>query len=145
MTKLKLLFGICLLLTLTGKAQFKANYDTLRKICNGPVFIRCEVMPYLTHGTDAYADTIKKFLSARGKIIAPGKVTLRLTIIKTGEVIFTEVEDSTITDTYDLISAITAISGQWTPGTQNKHLVCCYRRVYIEITENNLKVTVPER
>ncbi len=144
MAKIKSLLSIILLLTLSGKAQYKANYDTLRKICDGPVFTLCEVMPYLTNGSDAYADTLKKYLSAGNKMITPGKVTLRLTILKTGEIKFIEVENSTITDTLDLISAIGTISNQWTPGTQNKHLVCCYRRLYIEVTENDLKVTVPD-
>jgi hypothetical protein len=145
MIKVKLLLSIFLLPVLTGKAQEKANYDTLRRICQGPVFTLCEVMPYLTNGSDAYADTLMKYLKDRGKMPAPGKVTLRLSILATGEIRFVEVENSTITDTHELISAIDAISNQWTPGTQNKHLVCCYRRLYIEVTENNLMVTVPKR
>ncbi|HEV7423851.1 MAG TPA: hypothetical protein VGO21_01550 [Candidatus Paceibacterota bacterium] len=145
MTKVKLLLNIILLLALTGNAQYKANYDTLRKICDGPVFTMCEVMPYLTNGSVAYADTLTKYLSTRDKMIAPGKVSIILTIIRTGEIKFIDVENSTITDTHDLTSAIEDISNQWTPGTQNKHLVCCYRRIYIEVTEDSLKVTVPER
>ena len=145
MTKIKLLVGIILLLALNGKAQYKDQYDTLRRLCNGPVFSLCEVMPYLTNGSDAYADTLKKYLSGRDIKIAPCKVTLQLVILRSGEMKFIQVEDSTLADTHELINAIEAIANQWTPGTQNKHLVCCYRRIYIEITENNLKVTVPER
>ena len=145
MKRVKLILNIILLLSLTGKAQLKANYDTLRKICEGPVFTLCEVMPYLTNGSEAYADTLMKYLSGRDIKIAPGKVTLQLVILRSGEMKFIQVEDSTMADTHELINAMEAIANQWTPGTQNKHLVCCYRRIYIEVTENNLKVTVPKR
>jgi hypothetical protein len=145
MTKMKLLSIIIIVATLNGNAQDKAKYDSLRKICDGPVFTTCEVMPYLTKGSDAYADTLKKYLLIRNKVITPGKVTFRLSILATGEIKFIEIEKSTISDTDELINAIANISNQWTPGIQNKHLVCCYRRLYIDVTENNLKVTVPDR
>jgi hypothetical protein len=145
MIQIKLLLIITIVATLNGNAQDKAKYDSLRKICDGPVFTTCEVMPYLTKGNDAYADTLKKYLLARNKVIPPGKVTFRLSILATGEIKFIEVEKSTISDTNELTSAVANISNQWTPGTQNKHLVCCYRRLDIDVTENNLKVTVPDR
>lgn len=145
MTKYNLFLIVALLTKLTINAQDKANYDSLRKICDGPVFTLCEVMPYLTNGSDAYADTLKKYLSTRNKIIAPGKVTLLLSILATGEIKFIEVEKSTIPDINELINAIGSISNQWTAGTQNKYLVCCYRRLFIEVTEDKLKVTVPKK
>ena len=145
MTKVILITHIVLLFSLTSIGQGNANYDTLRKLCSGPIFTTCEVMPYLTKGSDKYADTLKKYLAIKNKIITPGTVTLRLSILATGEIKFIEVENSTITDPAELISAIGNISNQWTPGTQNKYLVCCYRRLSIEVTENTLKVTVPKR
>jgi hypothetical protein len=145
MTKVKFFLSVALLVAITSKAQNKANYDTLRKLCGGPIFTTCEVMPYLTNGRDSYADTLLKYLSTKKKVITPGKITLRLSILATGEIKFIEIESSTIADTQELVNAIAAISNQWTPGTQNKYLVCCYRRLYIEVTENNLKVTVPKR
>jgi hypothetical protein len=145
MTKYNLFLIVALLTKLTINAQDKANYDSLRKICDGPVFTLCEVMPYLTNGSDAYADTLKKYLSTRNKIIAPGKVTLLLSILATGEIKFIEVEKSTIPDINELINAIGSISNQWTAGTQNKYLVCCYRRLFIEVTEDKLMVTVPKK
>ena len=145
MNNVKLILNVVLLFSLTCKGQDKANYDTLRKLCDGPIFTTCEVMPYLTNGSDAYADTLKKYLSTKNKVISPGKVTLVLSILATGEIKFIEIESSTIIDTHELINAIGTISNQWTPGTQNKYLVCCYRRLYIDVTENNLKVTVPKR
>ena len=74
---------------------------------------------------------------------APGKVAFLLTILRTGEIKYIEVETSSIKDTHELIYALGAISNQWTPGTQNKHLVCCYRHLVVEVTENNLIVTFP--
>jgi hypothetical protein len=102
-------------------------------------------MPHLTNGSNSYADTLQKYLSMRKKVIAAGKIALRLSILATGEIKFIEIESSTIAEPQELINAIESISNQWTPGTQNKYLVCCYRRLYIEVTENNLKVTVPKR
>ena len=145
LTKFNSILTTALIIGLTVNAQDKANYDSLKKICGGPVFTLCEVMPYLTNGSDAYSDTLMKYLSTRNKTIASGEMTLLLSILATGDIKFIEVEKSTIKDYGDLITAISAISNQWTPGTQNKHLVCCYRRLHIEVTEDNLKVTVPKR
>ena len=145
MNNVKLILNVVLLFSLTSKGQDKANYDTLRKLCDGPIFTTCEVMPYLTNGSDAYADTLTKYLSTRNKVVASGKATLLLSILATGEIKFIEVESSTIADIHDLINAIGTISNQWTAGTQNKYLVCCYRRLNIDITENKIKVTVPKR
>ncbi len=131
--------------TLYVNGQAKAINDSLRKICNGPVFTLLEVMPYPSHGSDAYADTLKKYLSAQKKVIVPGNVTLRLIIFANAEVKFIEVEKSTIPNTDELVKAIENITNQWTPGTQNKRLVCCYRRMHIKVSKSNIKVKVPDR
>jgi hypothetical protein len=144
MNKITLLLNLVLLISLSSKAQDKANYDTLRKLCNGPIFTLCEEMPYLTKGSDAYADTIKHYLATKNQILNPGKFWLNLSVLATGEIKYIEVLSSDINNSKELIDAVADISNQWTPGKQNKRLVCCYRRLNIEVTDNNIKVTVPK-
>lgn len=146
MNKIKLLSALLLFATLSCSAQKKQTYDTLRAICEGPVFTTCEEMPYLKNGAKVYADSIKKYLAGKTQILNPGKISLQLAILRNGEIKYVEILNGDMNTYADLIGAVKDISNQWMPGKQNGYLVCCYRKLYIELLQaNNIKITVPDR
>lgn len=142
---MKLVLILVLLATLSSKAQDKQKNDSLRTICDFPIFTTCEQMPYLKNGAEAYSDTLKQYLANRNITIAPGKISFLLSILKTGEIKYVEVLSGDPGAYPELSNAIKIISDQWIPGKQNGRKVCCYRKMHIEIRDNNIKITVPER
>lgn len=127
---------------LKGQAQDTVNTDTLKAWCSGPVFWSCEEMPYLKKGATRYAAALLQ--KCKDSLPPPGRLTLRLTILTTGEIKYVTVEKGRTDKLQALISAIKSLSDAWVPGLQNKHKVCCYRRLEITVTPSDLDIFVPD-
>lgn len=127
------------------QAQTPVTPETLRLLCNGPVFERAETMPKLIHGTSVYSDSLTAYMRAHQLAIPSGQLILRIAILATGDVQFVGVLDSTITAPGNLIDAVLAVRDQWKPATQNKYLVCCYSKLVLELSDDKIRVSVPER
>lgn len=128
-----------------AQAQTPVTPESLRLLCKGPVFERAETMPQLVHGAVVYADSLTAYMRAHQLVITSGQLTLRIAILATGDVQFVAVLDSTITAPGNLIQAVQEVRGQWKPAKQNKYLVCCYRKLVLELTDDKILVSVPER
>ncbi len=69
-----------LISTLSTFAQDSDNYDTLKVLCEGPIFTLCEKMPHLKNGNSAFEDSLKTYLKNINELPKSGKVSLSLSI-----------------------------------------------------------------
>jgi len=139
------LTSLAVIITLSSHGQDIENNDTLRVLCEGPIFTLCEKMPNLKNGTSAFADTLKQYLQSRNEFPIHGEISLILAILRTGEVKYVRVQQGEVDKPDILIKALKYLSNQWLPGVQNGHLVCCYRRIKIEFLEDKIEITIPGR
>ena len=121
--KRKISIAIALIIsTLPPLGQDIVNYDTLKSLCEGPIFIQCEKMPFLKIGIPAFEDTLKQYLKKEDALPKRGSITLSLAILRSGEVKYITVMEGQIKKLDLLIKAVKELS-KWSPGIQNGFIV----------------------
>ena len=142
MNKIIFLLPFLIAGTLSSKGQDVVNNDTLKATCDGPVFYSCEEMPYLKNGKTFFANTLKEYLQRKNEYPKPGKISLQLTILQSGEIKYVTILKGEVDKVQELIKALKRLSNQWSPGKQNGHIVCCYQNIDFAFRENKIKITL---
>jgi hypothetical protein len=123
--------------TSTGTDSTKPNND-----CND-IFTLAQQMPTLKIDKAVYEDSLTKYLQSKNVLTDSGHIILQMTISKSGDIINIEQIESSFKNDKVFLDAILAFSNFWTPGKQNNHFVCAYRKLIIGVTRHKISVTMP--
>ncbi len=130
---------------LLSSAQKSDSYDTLKILCEGPIFTLSEKMPRLKNGNTAFEDSLKQYLKNINEFPRPCKVSLTLAILKSGEVKYAFLTDGTVENLDGIIKALKSLSYHWSPAIQNGHIVCCYRPIELEFSQDKVAIKMVGR
>jgi hypothetical protein len=141
---MKLFFVVIFLVaSLVGLSQSESNIDSVRVLCNGPIFTLCEKMPFLIAGSKALEDSLYIDLKSRDQFPESGSLSLTLTITNYGQIYFEKVRETNIDKSQEVINSILRFSSLWSPGIQNGRKVCCYRNIKFSFKRNRVIIHVP--
>jgi|GEM_PF-6718185 len=134
-TGLLLLFFLCHFIAL---AQNQEAQDSAEVICE-TIFTKCEEPPYPKNGIDSFQIVLNNYLKETGQMPLNGKAKIYFVVPDAGNIFNISLAENTIGETSGrLVNALKKYSGEWVPGRQNKHVVCAYGKIEVEVKNNLL-------
>ncbi|MEO8111419.1 MAG: hypothetical protein ABI594_15350 [Ginsengibacter sp.] len=106
------------------------------------VFSRAEIMPEFKFGLRALEDSVKQYLLKTDFKFPGTNIHVVLTVSKSGDITGVQIlNDSETLQAGLLKKSLVATSGSWIPAKQNEHIVSCYKKLSLNFSGTNLKIS----